>query len=100
MAQKEIACSINAACGDMRYADLRPSATPVRVAIVGGGPAGMEAARIATERGHRVTLFERHDELEADGAAVAPHEVEAFHRERGKLLREAAADLRVVARAA
>ena len=63
MAQKEIACSINAACGDTRYAEMRPSAKPVSVAVVGGGPAGMEAARIATERGHRVTLFEKHDEL-------------------------------------
>ena len=63
MAQKEIACSINAACGDTRYAQLRPSEKPVTVAVVGGGPAGMEAARIATERGHRVTLFEKHDEL-------------------------------------
>jgi NADPH-dependent 2,4-dienoyl-CoA reductase/sulfur reductase-like enzyme len=63
MAQKEIACSINAACGDPRYADMRLTERPVRVAIVGGGPAGMEAARIATERGHQVTLFEKHDEL-------------------------------------
>jgi len=63
MAQKEIACSINAACGDPRYAEMHPSAKPVKVAVVGGGPAGMEAARIATERGHAVTLFEKHDEL-------------------------------------
>jgi 2,4-dienoyl-CoA reductase-like NADH-dependent reductase (Old Yellow Enzyme family)/thioredoxin reductase len=63
MAQKEIACSINAACGDPRYTDMRPTDKPVKVAIVGGGPAGMEAARIATERGHQVTLYEKHDEL-------------------------------------
>jgi thioredoxin reductase len=35
----------------------------VRVAVVGGGPAGMEAARIACERGHLVTLYERSGEL-------------------------------------
>ncbi|MEA2026067.1 MAG: FAD-dependent oxidoreductase, partial [Chloroflexota bacterium] len=63
MAQKEIACSINAACGNSAYADMRTTAKPVKVAIVGGGPAGMEAARIATERGHRITLFEKHAEL-------------------------------------
>jgi 2,4-dienoyl-CoA reductase-like NADH-dependent reductase (Old Yellow Enzyme family)/thioredoxin reductase len=63
MAKKEIACSINAACGNPAFADLKPSSRPVNVAVVGGGPAGMEAARVATERGHRVTLFEKHAEL-------------------------------------
>ncbi len=63
MAKKEIACSINAACGNPAYAEMRRTTTPVRVAVVGGGPAGMEAARIASERGHRVTLFEESGEL-------------------------------------
>ena len=63
MAKKEIACSINAACGNPAYAQMKRTTKPVRVAVVGGGPAGMEAARIATERGHQVTLFEKHAEL-------------------------------------
>ena len=63
MAKKEIACSINAACGNPAYAAMKRTSKPVRVAVVGGGPAGMEAARIATERGHQVTLFEKHAEL-------------------------------------
>jgi len=63
MAQKEIACSINAACGNPAYAEMRRTEKPVKVAVVGGGPAGMEAARIATARGHQVTLFEKHSEL-------------------------------------
>ena len=63
MAKKEIACSINAACGNPAFAKMKPTARPVSVAIVGGGPAGMEAARVAAERGHRVTLFEKHAEL-------------------------------------
>lgn len=63
MAKKEIACSINAACGNPAYARMTRTTAPVRVAVVGGGPAGMEAARIATERGHLVTLFEQSGEL-------------------------------------
>ncbi|HET9681092.1 MAG TPA: FAD-dependent oxidoreductase [Candidatus Limnocylindrales bacterium] len=63
MAKKEIACSINAACGNPAYADARRTERPVKVAVVGGGPAGMEAARIATERGHHVTLYEKAGEL-------------------------------------
>ncbi|MBI5444309.1 MAG: FAD-dependent oxidoreductase [Deltaproteobacteria bacterium] len=40
-----------------------PTAEPKRVWVVGGGVAGMEAARMAAQRGHRVTLFEREAEL-------------------------------------
>ena len=63
MAKKEIACSINPACGNPAFADLKPAQHGVKVAVVGGGPAGMEAARIATERGHFVTLYEKSAEL-------------------------------------
>jgi thioredoxin reductase len=63
MAKHEIACSINAACGNPAYHDMKRTERPVKVAVVGGGPAGMEAARIATERGHHVTLYEKHAEL-------------------------------------
>ncbi|HLB44836.1 MAG TPA: FAD-dependent oxidoreductase, partial [Candidatus Limnocylindrales bacterium] len=63
MAKKEIACSINPACGSTAFASMTQTERPVRVAVVGGGPAGMEAARIATERGHLVTLYEKSGEL-------------------------------------
>ncbi|OYT95745.1 MAG: N-methylproline demethylase, partial [Pseudomonas sp. PGPPP3] len=45
-----------------------------KVVIVGGGPAGMEAARVAAERGHDVTLFEKQDSLggQISLAAKAP----------------------------
>jgi 2,4-dienoyl-CoA reductase-like NADH-dependent reductase (Old Yellow Enzyme family)/thioredoxin reductase len=63
MAKKEIACSINPACGNPAFNDMTRTETAVKVAVVGGGPAGMEAARIATERGHFVTLYEKSGEL-------------------------------------
>ncbi|MBI2528972.1 MAG: FAD-dependent oxidoreductase [Candidatus Rokubacteria bacterium] len=43
--------------------EVRPAPTPKRVLVVGGGPAGLEAARIAAERGHQVTLVERRGRL-------------------------------------
>jgi hypothetical protein len=48
--------------------DLGKSPKPGIIVVVGGGPAGMEAARVAAERGHRVTLLERSGEL--GGAAT------------------------------
>jgi 2,4-dienoyl-CoA reductase-like NADH-dependent reductase (Old Yellow Enzyme family)/thioredoxin reductase len=63
MAKHEIACSINPGCGNPAFAHMERSSSPVRLAVVGGGPAGMEAARVATERGHSVTLFEHASEL-------------------------------------
>lgn len=39
--------------------ELIPAAAPKKVMVVGGGPAGMEAARIAAARGHQVTLYEK-----------------------------------------
>jgi 2,4-dienoyl-CoA reductase (NADPH2) len=42
---------------------LRPAARSKRVLVVGGGPAGLEAAFVAAQRGHQVTLFEQRDTL-------------------------------------
>ena len=43
--------------------DITPAAQSRRVAVVGGGPAGLEAARVLAERGHEVTLYEAADRL-------------------------------------
>ncbi len=43
--------------------DVVPAETPKKVVVAGGGVAGMEAARIAALRGHRVTLFEKQGRL-------------------------------------
>ena len=43
--------------------ELEPAAEPKNVTVVGGGPAGMEAARIAAARGHNVTLYEKNGML-------------------------------------
>lgn len=57
-------CSVNARMGrEWQYPEERPARENKRVLVAGGGPAGMEAARIATLRGHRVTLCEKRPRL-------------------------------------
>jgi len=56
-----IHCSVNVNCGDEGAFDIIPAKTVKKIAVVGGGPAGMEAARVAALKGHRVTLFERRE---------------------------------------
>jgi len=57
-------CSVNARMGrEAEYPEERPSRESKRVLVIGGGPAGMEAARIAALRGHRVTLCEKNPRL-------------------------------------
>jgi 2,4-dienoyl-CoA reductase-like NADH-dependent reductase (Old Yellow Enzyme family)/thioredoxin reductase len=63
---QRVRCSVNPETGREleRSALLRtPSASPRKVVVVGSGPAGMEAARVAALRGHRVSLFEKEDHL-------------------------------------
>ncbi|MFH1652306.1 MAG: FAD-dependent oxidoreductase, partial [Chloroflexota bacterium] len=54
-----VVCRIDAALGGARAWEVTPAAQRKKVLVVGGGPAGMEAARVAALRGHEVTLCER-----------------------------------------
>jgi 2,4-dienoyl-CoA reductase (NADPH2) len=58
-----IRCRINANLGREREFALKPAAKTKRVLVIGGGPAGMEAARVAALRGHKVTLCEKESKL-------------------------------------
>jgi 2,4-dienoyl-CoA reductase-like NADH-dependent reductase (Old Yellow Enzyme family) len=51
-------CSVNPTVGNEEELELEPAVGPRRVAVAGGGPAGLEAARGLAVRGHQITLYE------------------------------------------
>jgi NADPH-dependent 2,4-dienoyl-CoA reductase/sulfur reductase-like enzyme len=62
---RSVTCTVNPETGKEGtfYAQAFTAKEPRRVAVVGGGPAGIHAAMTASERGHDVTLFEKNDTL-------------------------------------
>lgn len=58
-----ISCAVNPATGNEREYTIKPAGKAKSVLVVGGGIAGMEAAKVAALRGHHVTLYERRDKL-------------------------------------
>ena len=75
MERGRMSCAINAFTGREQELPAQPTTQPKKVLVVGGGPAGMEAARIAAQRGHRVSLYEAQGRL--GGALVAAATVHA-----------------------
>jgi 2-enoate reductase len=75
--------TVNPSCGYERELTIGPAETKKTVLVVGGGPGGMEAARVAAWRGHRVTLWEKGDALGGNLIAAA---VPDFKKEFRKLI--------------
>ncbi len=61
----KMACMVNPRCGNESDADydIKPASRKKKVMVVGAGPSGMEVARLASIRGHDVTLYEKQDKL-------------------------------------
>ncbi|MDO9333056.1 MAG: FAD-dependent oxidoreductase, partial [Dehalococcoidales bacterium] len=58
-----MACTINPVAGREREYRIQPASKVKTVVVIGGGPAGLEAARVSALRGHRVILFEKEPNL-------------------------------------
>ena len=59
-----VTCVQNPVIGrETQWATLSPDSSSKTVVVAGGGPAGLEAARVSAVRGHRVVLFEKSNEL-------------------------------------
>jgi len=58
-----VRCRINAAMGGTQDYAIKPATDKKKVVVIGGGPSGMEAARVAAIRGHEVTLYEKEPRL-------------------------------------
>jgi 2-enoate reductase len=80
---KHLSCAVNPACGRERYYEIKKACISKKVMIVGGGIAGMEAARITKMRGHEVTLYEASGQL---GGSVIPGSVPEFKFDDRRLL--------------
>lgn len=74
-----VACRVNASFGKEREYEITPARNKKRVMIIGGGPAGMETARVAAARGHDVTLYEQESKL--GGSMPLAAMIKGFERE-------------------
>ncbi|MCP4602187.1 MAG: FAD-dependent oxidoreductase, partial [Proteobacteria bacterium] len=60
---RPVVCAVNAAAGKEYEIEITKAESPKRVLVIGGGPSGMEAARVAALRGHEVILCEKGSQL-------------------------------------
>jgi 2-enoate reductase len=86
---KRIACAVNAATGNEREMRLYPAAVRKSVLVIGAGPGGLEAARVAAHRGHRVSLWEKDAGVGGNiGPGSTPPFKEIYQRLTGYLVHQ------------
>ena len=88
---KYLSCAVNPATGMEREFTIKPAEQKKSVLVIGGGPGGMEAARVATLRGHQVTLWEKGNAL---GGNLIPASIPDFKQDYGSLINFLATQIR------
>ena len=88
---KPLSCAVNPATGRERSYRLERAERPKKVAVVGGGPAGLEAARVAALRGHKVILWEKENSL---GGHLRQASVPEFKKDLARYLEWAKGEMK------
>jgi 2,4-dienoyl-CoA reductase-like NADH-dependent reductase (Old Yellow Enzyme family)/NADPH-dependent 2,4-dienoyl-CoA reductase/sulfur reductase-like enzyme len=81
--QESITCLVNPTVGMEKEYEFKPAEKKKNVLVIGGGPAGLETARVASLRGHEVSLYEKENCL---GGQLKLAGIPSFKREIGNLL--------------
>jgi 2,4-dienoyl-CoA reductase-like NADH-dependent reductase (Old Yellow Enzyme family)/NADPH-dependent 2,4-dienoyl-CoA reductase/sulfur reductase-like enzyme len=76
--ETSVSCAVNGAVGQEREYEIKPARKSKTIAVIGAGPAGMEAARVLALRGHKVILLEKENRIggQVRLAMVPPHKRE------------------------
>ncbi|MFA4836593.1 MAG: FAD-dependent oxidoreductase [Dehalococcoidia bacterium] len=76
--ERYVSCGLNPQTGKEKELVIDPALKPKKVLVIGGGPGGMETARRAAQRGHKVTLWEKSGKL---GGKLIPASAPGFKKE-------------------
>ncbi|MBW1697074.1 MAG: FAD-dependent oxidoreductase [Deltaproteobacteria bacterium] len=79
-----VECLVNPSLGREAEMEIRPAGQPRKILVIGGGPAGMNAAWVAAKRGHDVHLFEKNNAL---GGQLIPGSIPEYKKEVRSLIR-------------
>lgn len=77
----KISCSVNVRAGEEGSFNITKTVSPKNVVIIGGGPAGLEAARVAALEGHKVSLYEKDGRLGGTARTIATASFKNFIRD-------------------